>query len=171
MFTPIPMDIIHSQRRGTVKQMYLAIRSGVHKSTCKILTQDSLSQQSQASGSWEGIWRVASQPWKSFDFYGDYATPVCPAVRLKYPWLHGGLSFCLEELHSPWQKNPVAFSKLFQLFEIRLHFMLSYSSLLQKPEEYTFCSLNVVHFSFLFPIHLIPLIDPYLSLHRKLYFC
>lgn len=58
------------------------VRSGMHNSTCKILTQDNLSQQSQASGSWEETWRAASQPRKSFDCYGDCATPVCHTVRL-----------------------------------------------------------------------------------------
>lgn len=75
------------------------------------------------------IWDAMGK-WK-FVCPGDYATPVCHTARLKYPWLYGGLSFCLEELHSPLQKNPVAFLMLLQLFEIKLHFMLLHSSLLQ----------------------------------------
>lgn len=48
--------------------------------------------------------------------------------QTEIPTVYCGLSFCLEELHSPLQKNPVAFLKLFQLFETKLHFILLHSS-------------------------------------------
>lgn len=58
--------LTHFQHRGTVIQLHLAARAAMHNSTSKTVTQESLSQQSQASGRSEGIWGTPSQPWKSF---------------------------------------------------------------------------------------------------------
>lgn len=96
IFVLTPMDNIHFQHRGTVIQLHLAARAGMHNSTSKILTQDSLSQQSQVSGGWEGIWGAPSQPWKSFCWllWGLHHICVVDLQTLKYP-THGSMVACL----------------------------------------------------------------------------
>lgn len=147
----------------------------MHNSTCKILTQDSLSQQSQASGSWEGRWRAASQPWKSGMLWGNgnlSALGTMPHLCVILPdWnTHGSMVACLSVLRNSIPHCRKILLPSWCCFSfLKLNFILCcciplfYSSLMSTHSA-------ACLFFYFFPIHVIALIDPYVTPHREVIF-